>query len=185
MLSDLFKSIAFLKHRKERSRKIAAVIIGLFISFSVDAQDRIIMVNGDTLNVNVLKINPETVEFTFEDEVLLNTENKNAISKIIFSSGREQTFNAQKKTQLPQINGKEDWKKVIVTDRESDVEGLTKVAEIKKSSNVGGVMFSLADYNDAVKMIKKEAASQGASIVLITDKPKTQVAITVTGVAYK
>lgn len=160
----------------------------VLVAYSAIGQDRIIMRSGDTLKVKITKTTPDLVEFTYPNEDLVNSEYKNAINKIIYSSGREEL--CSEKTQLEKINGIEDWEKVVITYTESDVKGLTKVGQITKTSGWGGTMATGLGYKDALKKIKKEAAKQGASIVWITDKPNEHTTrygagVKLTGIAYK
>jgi len=170
-------------------KKIILIIFTTIIIISfASAQDLIIKRNGDTLNVKITKSTPETVEFYYPNEELINIEYKNAIEKIIYSSGRKEI--CSQKTQLQQINGPDDWEKVIITYSENDVKGLTRVAQITKTSGWGGTLATGIGYEDALKKIKKEAAEQGASIVLIIDKPNEQTTqygagVSLTGIAYK
>lgn len=160
----------------------------MLLAFSATAQDKIIMRSGDTLKVQITKTTPELVEFTYPKETLVNTEYKNAIVKIIYSSGREEV--CSEKTQLQKINGVDDWEKVVITYTESDVKGLSKVGQITKTSGWGGTMATGLGYKDALKKIKKEAAKEGACIVWITDKPNEHTTqygagVKLTGIAYK
>lgn len=160
----------------------------MLIAFSASAQDKIIMRSGDTLNVKITKTTPEFVEFTYQNEDLVNTEYKNAIEKIVYASGREEI--CSQKNQLQKINGPDDWEKVVITYTESDVKGLTKVGQITKTSGWGGRMATGLGYKNALKKIKKEAAKKGASIVWITDKPNEHTTqygagVNLTGIAYK
>ena len=160
----------------------------LLMAFSSKGQDKIIMRSGDTLKVKITKSTPELVEFTYPKEDLINTEYKNAIVKIIFSSGREEL--CSEKNQLQKINGEDDWESVVITYTENDVKGLTRVGQITKTSGWGGTMATGLGYKDALKKIQKEAAREGASIVWITDKPNEQTTqygagVKLTGIAYK
>ena len=169
-------------------KKFLLVTVTMLIAFFATGQDRIIMRTGDTLNVKIKKTTPDLVEFSYANEDLINTEYKNAIDKIIYSSGREEI--CSQKNQLRKVNGKDDWEKVVITYTETDVKGLTKIGQITKTSGWGGTMASGLGYKDALKKIKKEAAKQGASIVWITDKPNEHTTqfgagVKLTGIAYK
>jgi len=162
-------------------------IVFIYISFSY-SQDKIIMRSGDTLRVQITKTTPDLVEFNYLNETLVNTEYKNSIVKIVYSSGRVEE--CSQKTQLQKINGPDDWEKVVITYTESDVKGLIKVKQITKTSGWGGTMATGLGYKSALKMIKKEAAKLGACIVWITDKPNEQTTeygagVKLTGIAYK
>lgn len=68
---------------------------------------------------------------------------------------------------FPQINGEEDWEKVIITRNPDDVKGLQRVGSVEgKASALYGGQRKLR--KKATEKIKREAAKQGASIVLIS-----------------
>jgi hypothetical protein len=60
------------------------------------------------------------VEFTYPNEDAINSEYKNSLSKIIYSSGREENCAGKKKLAI--VNGAEDWEKVQITDNTDDVK---------------------------------------------------------------
>ena len=88
------------------------------------AQDKIIKRNGDTLKVTITKSTPDLVEFTYPNESAINSEYKNSLAKIIYSSGREENCAGAKK--LVTINSAKDWEKVEITTNEEDVKGLNQ-----------------------------------------------------------
>jgi hypothetical protein len=101
----------------------------------------------------------------------LSQKIKKKSKKVKFKSGREEVFNEAYR--YPQINGEEDWEKVIVTYVESEVAGLQRVELMKATSNVGALMGPAmgknAGYNKCIAKLKKKAASLGACIILVHD----------------
>ena len=71
-----------------------------------------------------------------------------------YESGREEIFNVG--INVPEIKGEKDWEKVIETYLEADVEGLTRVDEIKATSGWGGAMASSLGYKGAIKKTRKK-----------------------------
>lgn len=70
------------------------LFIGLI--FSLNAQnnsDQLFMTNGEQLAVLVKKVEPNTITYVFTGEEMENVVDKNEVAKIIFKSGREQSFN--------------------------------------------------------------------------------------------
>ncbi|MGP1992754.1 hypothetical protein D9V96_012805 [Zobellia laminariae] len=57
-----------------------------------NASDEIFMTNGETIAVKVLRIEPNTITYTYLGEDLENVVKKEAVHKITFKSGREQLF---------------------------------------------------------------------------------------------
>ena len=67
--------------------------MGIF--FSLNAQhttDQLFMSNGETMDVVVKKIDPNTITYSYVGESLENVVEKDAVSKIIYKNGREQLF---------------------------------------------------------------------------------------------
>lgn len=166
--------------------------IGIFfLANTIKAQDKIIMVAGDTLNVEITKISPELIDFKYQNESAVNSKEKSKIEKIIYSSGRVEVF--YEKITLPIIRGKDDWEKVIITFDERDIIGLVKCCDIIGKSNWGAAA-SVKGGEMAMEKMRKEAAENEASIVLIVagwhhekGKPISGYGrgVKLTGVAYK
>ncbi|WP_289061973.1 hypothetical protein [uncultured Zobellia sp.] len=86
------------------SKLVALFFIGMF--YSVNAQntsDQIFMNNGETIDVKVLRVEPNTITYSYVGEDLENVIKKEAVSKITFKSGREQLF-SQANTQVETIS---------------------------------------------------------------------------------
>ena len=169
-------------------KKYLLLALCAFLVQALSAQDRIVKRRGETIEVNITKSTDDAVEYVYPGETVVNEVSKKSLSKIIYSSGRVEVCNTN--FALPVINGKEDWKKVVVTYLESDVRGLTRVKEIKATSGWGGSLMSSVGYNDALNKLKKQAAKLGASVILVNGVPNEHAAargggVKVVGVCYK
>lgn len=155
------------------------------------AQDKVVLRNGSSLDVKIVKSTNASIEFTYPGEELVNEKSeksKKEVSYIVYASGRKEECNQT--FQVPVINGKDDWDKVVVTHLASDVEGLTRVGEVAATSGWGGTLGSSMGYKDAIKKLKKKAAKLGASVILVADRTNETAAalgggVQVVGVAYK
>lgn len=152
------------------------------------AQDKVVLRNGESLDVKIVRSTNTAIEFTYPKEELVNEKSKKEISYIVYASGRKEECNQT--FQVPVIKGKNDWEKVIITHLASDVEGLTQVDEIAATSGWGGSLGSSMGYKDAIKKLKKKAAKLGAGVILIADRTNETAAalgggVQVVGVAYK
>lgn len=152
------------------------------------AQDKVVLRNGSSLDVKIVKSTNASIEFAYPGEELVNEKSKKEISYIVYASGREEECNQT--FQVPVINGKDDWDKVVVTHLASDVEGLTRVGEVAATSGWGGTLGSGMGYKDAIKKLKKKAAKLGAGVILVADRTNETAAalgggVQVVGVAYK
>lgn len=154
----------------------------------VNAQDTVVLKNGEKLFVKVVANKESSIMFTYPGEDLQNEKNKREISYIIYSSGRREEIHYG--LDLPIINGEDDWEKVIETYVEADVTGLTRVQELKAKSGWGGAAGSNFGYKNCIKKLKKEAAKLGCSIILIHGQPTGAAAarggnVQVIATAYK
>ena len=89
--------------------------------------------------------------------------------------------------ELPEINGEEDWQKVIITKKQNDLEGLIKVSTVKGEAKK--VLAKEAKLRiKANEQIKRAAAKKGASVIFVTfDSFETFPSnnVQLEGVAYK
>ncbi|MBU2946866.1 hypothetical protein [Zobellia uliginosa] len=75
------------------SKLVILFFIGLFYSANAqNGSDQIFMSNGETIAVKVLRVEPNTITYTYLGEDLENVVEKDEVIKIIFKSGREQLF---------------------------------------------------------------------------------------------
>jgi hypothetical protein len=148
----------------------------------VNAPDQIFKLNGEILNVRVIKILPATIDYYLSGEdSVMNQELKSNLLKIIYANGREEIF---ANTGYPKINGVDDWQLVKVTEDKVDIAGLNEVRKLKVSSFWGGTAGTNMGLNNCMRDLKKEAAKLGCPVVLLTDK-KMGMTTMVEGIAYK
>lgn len=157
------------------------------ISLPTLAQDKIFLRSGDSLNVKVLLVGTEEIQFTYPGETVVNQKLKNEVKYIVFESGRKEVFNAS--VEIPTIdpkNWKKEWEKVVVTYNEDDIKGLTRVDNIQATSTWGGPLGGQSlGYQNCVKSLKKKAAKLGCGIVLLTDSPSRYSGVSLVGTCYK
>ncbi|MBO6211963.1 hypothetical protein, partial [Algoriella sp.] len=109
------------------------------ISSVVFSQMDTIYSNNEKLAVNVKEITEDAVKYTYPNEDLINTSYKNTIQKIVLKSGRVQNFNEA--SAFNKITSIEDFEKVTISNVESEVKGLYKIADVGAKAK-GGSTFS-------------------------------------------
>ena len=125
--------------------------------------DNIIMHDGNVIKGTVTEINDGYVKFKYSNEDLINSISKNTINEIIFKSRR-----TQKITEKILVNSADDWKKVQVTNLESDIKGLKKYGELRAKASSGWTFTNLGKVEAKTMVkIKQQAASKGCHIVLL------------------
>ena len=160
--------------------------IAIFFIAKMSAQDKIFTHSGDTLMVSIKEIGHNNIKFIYPAEQITNTISKNVISSIEFENGRKQIISDK-----IIINGKKDWEKVIVTNLESDIEGLTKVGSFKAKAK--GTTFTSQGRVEsrAMDKLKKESAEKGCHILLIltttgkSGSPYSSASSSLTAIGYK
>lgn len=170
-------------------RKFLFIIMLTVTIGSLNAQDRIDKLNGDTITCKVSEITDDNIKFKYEGEDLINNISKNIVQEILFNSGRVQEFSKR-----IVINGEQDWQKVQITTLESDIEGLVRGEEMMAKASSGWSTTGQGKMQKkAMDKMKKQAAAKGYHIVLlITTTSKGGhggmsggTKASVTGVGYK
>ncbi len=133
------------------------------------AQVDTIVSNNTKIACVVKEITPDAVKYTYPNEDLLNSVYKTTVQKIIFKSGRVQTF--AEATSYKAINGVMDFDKVTVTVVEGEVKGLYKLTDVSSKAKGTTVFSSQERVKDrAYRKLKIQAAMFGANIVYLTNQ---------------
>lgn len=138
----------------------------LLLSLPLYAQFDTIYSNNEKLAVNVKEITEDAVKFTFPDEDIINTSYKNSINKIVFRSGRSQIFNES--SSLNKLTSIKDFEKVTISNVESEVKGLFKLADIGAKAKGTTIYSSMEKVrNRAYAKMKIQAAMMGANVIYL------------------
>lgn len=169
-------------------KRVILMVLTAMVAVGAKAQDKVVLRSGEELNGKVVQNGETSIQFQYPGEEMLNEKNKREIKYIVYASGRREE--CSQGIEVPEIKGKDDWKKVVVTYVESDVIGLKRVSEQKATSGWGGSLGSSMGYKDALNKLKKKAAKLGAGVILVHDNPNKLAAalgggVQVIGTAYK
>lgn len=93
------------------------------------------------------------------------TVDRKQIQKLVYGNGRVEVFNKP----VFSMVAEGDWKTVITTEKESDVEGLIPITDVSAISPKSAKDFKQAKRNAEIRL-RKEGAKYGGMIVLITHK---------------
>ena len=99
-----------------------ALILMLSMSAFGQANDKIIKIKGDTLNVTIQSVTETSVLFNYSNENAIQSINKKNVLRLVYSSGRIEDISTP-----ILILGKEDYEKVVLTTNPNDVEGLANL----------------------------------------------------------
>jgi hypothetical protein len=146
------------------------LLFALLVTTVITAQvDKIFGHSGKTIDGKVLRIEEYTVVFVYDGEDAENTIGKYAIEKIIYGkSGR-----VEEMSDKIEVNGKDDWEKVVILEDKSYIAGLTKVGEVRGKTSM--VNFQTGNTGDkkAEKKLKEEAAEAKCQFILLTADKST------------
>ena len=186
---------------------IICLLLLIGASYHLQAQDKVVLRNGRTIEVKVQRSLEDRVEYTYPGETSVYERPKTAISYILYEDGRreicdESIRNAERSsssrtsssdrtttsrsTQSPPArtnrlsnNDEIFWQDVKTTFSESDVKGMTRLKRISAASSLS--------YKDAIQQLKKNAAAIGGTTILVMDIPEDNNGddIEVMGLAYR
>jgi len=162
-----------------------------FVAFNVNAQDIIKLHNGSLVECKVSSTDGSVVTFVYKGEELSQRISKIAINSIKFASGRNQVI-----TEKIDLSGEDAFQKVILTKNLDDVEGLTRIGEVKgKTAFISYRSGANAD-KKSEERLKADCLKLGGVVVLVTEDKDYEVGKTyqkglgssqtrMVGVAYK
>ena len=174
-------------------------ILFLLLLFGVinclQAQDKIVLRNGKTIEVKIRRIIDDEVHYTYPGETAVYLRPKSAISYILYADGKREVFDSSLRSAPPNAISREPtsrttppasnnrvlqeetfWQDIKTTFTESDVKGMTRLQRISAMSNIS--------YRDAIEQLKKKAADLGGTTILVMDIPENDD-IEVVGIVYK
>jgi len=151
---------------------IKSIIAFIFILISAQvskAQVDTVVSNNQKIACNVKEVTPDAVKYTFPGEDVVNSVYKNTVQKIIFKSGRIQTF--AEATSYKTVSSVMDNDKVAITAVESEIQGLFKLGDVSSKAKGTTVYSSQERVKDrAYHKLKIQAAMFGANVVYLTNQ---------------
>lgn len=148
-------------------RQVLTSIAVVFTTLCFGQSDTIFS-NNEKIPCSVKEVTPDAVKYSFPREDLTTTIYKNAVQKIVFKSGRVQTF--AESTSYKKVANVMDYENVTVTQVESEVRGLFKVGDVSSKSKGGTTMSNQERVKErAYRKLKIQAAMQGANIIYLTN----------------
>jgi len=170
--SHNFIILEFTENSKPKTYIMKKQLLTLFavaISAISYAQTDTIFTNNEKISCSVKEITQDAVKYSFVGEDLMNSIYKNAVQKIVFKSGRVQTF--AEATSFKKVKSVDDYDNVTITQVESEVRGLFKVGDVSAKAKGATTMSNQERVKErAYNKLKIGAALMGANIVYITNQ---------------
>ena len=138
------------------------------LSFAQDPLDSI-FTSADLMLVDIKEVTEESVKFSYPGEEILNTIGTNSISKIVFRSGRVQTF-AEESSFAIVKNGL-DWEYVTVIQNDRELKGLYQLDQVNAKAKAATGWGSVGKMeNRAKRKLLIETAMNGGNVVFLTQQ---------------
>ena len=163
----------------------------MLVALNLSAQDILKLHNGEQVECKVISTDGSVVTFVYKGEEISQKFSKIAINSIKFASGRTQVI-----TEKIDLSGEDAFQKVILTKNIDDVEGLTRIGEVKgKTAFISYRSGANAD-KKSEERLKEDCYKLGGVVVLVTEDKDYAVGKTyqkglgssqtrMVGVAYK
>jgi hypothetical protein len=134
----------------------------LLASQFVNAQaDKVFLHNGKVLEVKVLRVG-EQLLYKYPKEDVENSISKFAVSKVLYSSGREESI-----TDKIIVTSEKDYENVIILQKGTSLTGLKRLGDVK-GKDMGTALANMNKVKTrAENEIKKEAAKIGGVFLLL------------------
>jgi hypothetical protein len=168
------------------------IILGfMLLVLNLSAQDILKLHNGSDIECKVSNMDGSVVTFVYKGEDLSQKISKIAINSIKFASGRNQII-----TEKIDLSGEDAFQSVILTKNLDDVEGLTRIGEVKgKTAFISYRSGANAD-KKSEERLKADCLKLGGVVVLVTEDKDYEIGRTyqkglgssqtrMVGIAYK
>ncbi len=148
-------------------RILAALLLTASSSIAVaQSKNDILYFAEGPKEVSVTEVSENLIKYTYPNESAVYSVSKHLVSKIKFSSGREETFESQ----FSAVNGLEDVDKVFLTYNPDEVIGLTNKGDLYSKATGVTTLSSMGNVKDrSLEKMKTEAAMIGANVILISN----------------
>lgn len=170
-------------------KKIIFSLLLCAVSANALAQIDTIYTNNQVIPCEIREVDANSVKFVYQGETVMNSLYKNAIQKIVYRSGRIQSF--AEMSSFKKVNSVKDFENVSISTAESEILGLYKVGEVSSKAK-GTTEFANQERVKAraYRKLKIVAAMMGANVIYLTSH-RTQGNIgdisaeaSLTGIAY-
>lgn len=150
-------------------KKTLILLVNLSFAYSLLGQLDTIYSSNGIIAVQIKEVLPDMVKFIYPDEDITHSIYKNTIQKIVYKSGRTESFNDV--LGLNKVAGAKDWEKVSISRLESELKGLYKIDEVSSKSKGATALSNVDKVKDrSYKKLKIEAAMLGANIIYLLEE---------------
>lgn len=135
------------------------------------AQEKLdsIYTTSEVLAVHVKEVTNEKVQFVYPEEEVVNTMEVGSIVKIVFKSGRTQTFSEV--SSFRGVKNGLDWEYVTVIQNDRELKGLYQLDQVNAKAKAATGWGSVGKMeNRAKRKLLIETAMNGGNVVFLTQQ---------------
>lgn len=144
------------------------IFLGVSLGFAQEPLDSV-FTTSDVLAVNIKEVSEDAVKFSYPGEEILNTLGTNTISKIVFRTGRIQTFAAE--SSFGDVKNGLDWEYVTVIQNDRELKGLYQLDQVNSKAKAATGWGSVGKMeNRAKRKLLIETAMNGGNVVFLTQQ---------------
>lgn len=152
---------------KSKTLLVLSTLLGS--SLFCSAQTDTLVINNEKISCSVSEITVDAVKFKYPGEEMVNTVYKNTVQKVIFKSGRTQTF--VEATSYKKVAKVDDYENITTTTVESEIRGLFKLGDVSSKAKGTTILSNQERVKGrAFKKMKIQAAMMGANVVLLSNQ---------------
>jgi len=145
---------------------LSLVIFASFSSAFGQKQPDVLFLLDGQKEVSIKEVGLNSIKYAYPNEETVYTVSRHQVTKIIFSSGREEVFESP----IKEVNGLDDFERVFITYNPEDIVGLKPMGELFSKATGVTTLSSINEVkNRALDKLKAEAAMIGANVVYIGD----------------
>jgi hypothetical protein len=145
---------------------LSLVIFASFSSAFGQKQPDVLFLLDGQKEVSIKEVGLSSIKYSYPNEETVYTISRHQVTKIVFSSGREEVFESQ----IKEVNGLDDFERVFITYNPEDIAGLEPMGELFSKATGVTTLSSINEVkNRALDKLKAEAAMIGANVVFIGD----------------
>ena len=142
-----------------------AILASFSSAFGQKQPDLLFLLDGQK-EVSIKEVGLSSIKYSYPNEETVYTISRHQVTKIVFSSGREEVFESP----IKEVNGLDDFEKVFITYNPEDIAGLEPTGELFSKATGVTTLSSINEVkNRALDKLTAEAAMIGANVVFIGD----------------
>ena len=155
------------------TKRFLFLFLGIMMFLGAHSQedtglDTIYLLGQKKMVVHVKGIFYSNVKYTEPGSSEVKSLETKNIQRVIFDSGRKEVFNKPLVEDIVET----DWKNVVITEKEDEVNGLYEIGKVTGKSSATNRTTKSAKRTARIRM-KKRAANKGGVMILVTKQEAT------------